>query len=383
MHPSLVFLLVLSAAVAAKAAPGSLPAVSGNALSETRQPASSIDPRLKALKTVPIQRPAQGTSAEEVRQLRQAEAKVWLSQAGKLRAYRENDNVSADDAREARQLEHIALINAENAGDETRKEQRKALLREIRTDQSLPVAQRCEAVARDKYFELQKQQMKVERAPGFRQGGQDALPALKSDSPRHSFDGRLAAYANIERSLIQEFSEAPNGYEGLLHIARDSSPEQGAAIIAELLTLEAVPENVKTQAAIMHARYALAGRSLSELAVDFPLTPDAETWLYTYAGNHRDSIVLAKMLADSKPDTVELIGLCLDRPGAVSSQGNPAGGRPPGRIIQDDGNFSAALVMTAPGLAYAIGGDGQIRTVNLLSELRAARMIANRERGRK
>lgn len=383
MHTPLVFLLALSAAVAAKAAPGAPPAVAGNALSETRQPASSIDPRLKALKTVPIQRPAQGTSAEEVRQLRQAEAKVWLSQAGKLRAYRKDDNVSADDAREARQLEHIALINAENAGDETRKEQRKALLREIRADQSLPVAQRCEAVARDKYFELQKQQMKVERAPGFRQGGQDVLPALKSDSPKHSFDGRLADYANIERSLIQEFSEAPNGYEGLLHIARDSSPEQGAAIVAELLTLEAVPENVKIQAAIMRTRYALAGRSLSELAVDLPLTPDAETWLYTYAGNHQDSIVLAKMLADNKPDTVELIGLCLDRPGVVSSQGNPAGERPPGRIIQDGGDFSAALVMTAPGLAYAIGGDGQIRTVNLLSELRAARMIANRERGRK
>jgi hypothetical protein len=194
-----------------------------------------------------------------------------------------------------------------------------------------------------------------------------------------AIDARLAAYAEIERSLIQEFPDAPNGYEGLLNIARDSPPGQAKTIIAGLLAMETAPSEIKTQAVVMQARYALTGRLASEVAPGLPLTPGRETWLYTWSANSRESVALARMLADGKPDAVELVGILLDKEDAAPP---PAGGNtggeqppphPPGRLLQDDGALSAALVLTGPGLACAIGEDGRVRTVSLLNEIRAAR----------
>jgi hypothetical protein len=207
-------------------------------------------------------------------------------------------------------------------------------------------------------------------------------PASAQAAGENAFDARLAEFAQIERALVAEFPDAPNGYEGLLNIARDSSPKQGAAIVAELLSMETTPSEIKTQAVVMRARYALAGRPVSELAPGLPLAPGKETWLYTWSKSSPESIALARMLADTKPDTVELLGLCLDReaePPLDGSAGEESASIQPGRLIQDDGTLSAALVLTGPGLVYAIGEGGRIRTVNILNELHAARRSANNE----
>ncbi len=122
-----------------------------------------IDPELAALKTVRVQRPEHLAGVAEARAARQAEARIWLEHAEMLRSYRERAP-SPKNRREARRLEYMALLNAEKNGGEAEKERRGQLLEEIRRDTAVPAAQRCEAVARAKYFELRRQKRREARA---------------------------------------------------------------------------------------------------------------------------------------------------------------------------------------------------------------------------
>jgi hypothetical protein len=159
----------------------------------------------------------------------------------------------------------------------------------------------------------------------------------------------------------------------LLNIAHDSPPEQGMAIIRELLQMETLPPAIKIRAVILQSRYALPGRLVSELAPDLTLTPGRETWLYTWSENNPGNLVLAKMLAGDKPPDVELVGLCLDGETVALTQINTGGERPPGRLVRDDGVMSAHLLMSEAGLAYRVDADGVIRSVSLMRDMRDMR----------
>lgn len=63
-----------------------------------------IDPELAALKTVRVQRPEHLANVAEARAARQADARVWLEQAGRLRSYRERA-ASPEHLGEARRLQ--------------------------------------------------------------------------------------------------------------------------------------------------------------------------------------------------------------------------------------------------------------------------------------
>jgi hypothetical protein len=159
----------------------------------------------------------------------------------------------------------------------------------------------------------------------------------------------------------------------LLNIAHDSPPEQGMAIIRELLQMETLPPAIKIRAVILQSRYALPGRLVSELAPGLALTPGRETWLYTWSENNPGNLVLAKMLAGDKPPDVELVGLCLGGETAALTQINTGGERPPGRLVRDDGVMSAHLLMSEAGLAYRVDADGVIRSVSLVRDMRDMR----------
>jgi hypothetical protein len=384
MRSILAYLLVIYASALATAAHEPL-SPAAIASPKSSQPAAPADPKIKALKTVAIQRPAQGASREEAGQLRRAEAEVWLAQAEKLRAYRGDETVTIDNAKEARHLEYVALLNAERAGNEFRKDARAALLQEIRTDRTLPGAQRCEAVGHSKYLELHNQWRKTSRElanalvesatlTGKAKSVEELLiPAVDAKAlavfkTSRSRDKRLAAYAEIERSLIDEFPDAVNGYEGLLNIACDSPESEGMPMVQELLRMENIPAEIKTKAAFMQARYDLLGRMLSEIAPGMGLTAGKEMWIYSWAQESDGSRALGEHLNEMKPGNVELVAFCLDAPNAGNTLENAVKEFPPGRLIHDDGVMGTDLVMNEPGLVYAISAEGKIRTINVLNE---------------
>jgi hypothetical protein len=337
----------------------------------TASEGSGIDPELAALKAVRIMRPERFTDAAKAQAARAAEAGIWLEQAGRLKAYREKAvSVSAENHREARRLEYVALLNAARAGNPSGETRRLQVLGEIRSDKSLSDGARCEAVAYSHYHNLQKRLSERKIASSPADGRRDSLrnqPGMPDEArTEFPFDAYLAECEQVERALIEEFPGAPNGYEGLLCIARDSSQERGAAIVAELMEMKNLPLHLINECRIMQKRYGLTGRRLTGL---LPLTDGKETWIYSWSKDAIGGAMAVKALAERFPGK-EFVGICLDKDTEAARRAAETGG-PPGQQVYDaSGEIAAELGLTSPALLYIADESGCIRSVSGMNEAR-------------
>ncbi|WP_342750654.1 hypothetical protein [Termitidicoccus mucosus] len=328
-----------------------------------------IDPELAALKAVRVTKPGRFASAAEFQSARTAEARAWLEQAAKLRSYQEKA-VAPENHREARKLEYTALLNAARAGDPSGETRRLQMLENIRSDKSFPAGVRCEMVAHSQYHNLQKRLSERKIVPSSADGRRDSRrnqPGTPDEArAEFAFDAYLAECEQVERALIEEFPDAPNGYEGLLCIARDSSQERGAAIVAELMEMKNLPLHLINECRIMQKRYGLTGRRLTGL---LPLTDGKETWIYSWSKDAIGGAMAVKALAERFPGK-EFVGICLDKDTEAARRAAETGG-PPGQQVYDaSGEIAAELGLTSPALLYIADESGCIRSVSGMNEAR-------------
>jgi hypothetical protein len=325
-------------------------------------PPAPVDPEWASLSNVRIRRAPQGAGTVELERAKQAEAKAWAEQADRLLAFRDG-KPDHKKAGEARQLELMTLVYAARAGAAMQEERQAKLLAEVRTDKSLPAALRFEAVAACAYGALQRGERLEEKA-------------------------WLGSCEQIERALVAEFPELPNGYEGLLGVARDSGDEAGRAIVRELLKMDAVPEAVRERAQVLLDRYALIGgaldkvlpaESLKERKKDDGAGKPGPIVVYAWATWSRGSIAFGRMLSETAPAGTRLIGINLDADSAAAREA-ASKEKLPGEILYDadaKGALARDLAMNSAPLAYTADADGRVLSVSAVHDLaRAARKAA-------
>jgi hypothetical protein len=330
---------------------------------------------LQALRPPRPERLPAGADAPARSAVKQQISAGFVAQADQFKAFYVK-NPTHERAGEARRQEAKALINAARAGDTSQSDRVAQLVEVVRKDATLPASARCEVVAMRQYQQVN-------------------LGYLKSDAER------FAAIERIERSLIAEFPEAPNGYEALLQVARSSDDVKGNALAGELTGMTGAPAYVNTAAAKLLERYALDGMALEKLLPE-AATPSSstegksdssgkvcvavppassgaagpasavsggETIIYAWSSTNQGSLAFARQLQKTPPAGDRLIGVDLDSDASVGKAASQAQGLAEPQIYDSTGELAARLKFDSAPLAYIAGADGKIRTVSGVREL--------------
>lgn len=261
-------------------------------------------------------------------------------------------------AKEAKRREALTLLQAWQAGDESREPRRKQLVADLRKDLSLPARQRSEVAAFSENIGVEK------RA--------NLSPAA-----------RLAAYEEVARALVVEFPDLPDAYEALVQIAKDSPDERAPQIVKDVLAWERTPAAIKKEARAIADRYSLLGKNIAEptrlvFAQNNPFSNALGSRLvvYTWSSQHAPSIARAKELAAQLPAQTKLIGVCLDQRDLAPAKARAQAEALPGEQIYDwlgrRGEVAEALGAVDPGLIYLVDAKGVIRSVSAQRDLTAA-----------
>lgn len=269
-----------------------------------------------------------------------------LDEANQLRDFRARYPLHPA-AKESKQLEAVALAFAALKGDTSQDLRRTGLVDELRGDPKLPATQRYEAVAWSKQVALARQK-----------------PATKA--------ALLAAHESIGRDLVREFPAVSTGYASLLGVARDSDPTRGRALAQDLQGMSGAPPALRAEATELLVRLDLIGKPLAPLftgtgaAVPATRTGAKVIVLYTWAGNHKASLVLAGRLAQGAPGWVQFVGICLDQDTARARQTAEQEKLPGTHYYEAQGSAGAlarALHMQHPSMVFLVDAGGVIRDV--------------------
>lgn len=120
------------------------------------------------------------------------------------------------------------------------------------------------------------------------------------------------------RALIAELPRVREGYESLLAIARDTTPELAIGIISDLGRMP-TPPDLQTEAAGILARQKLVGRTLADMiattdvADAWRLSDEAVRIVYCWDGASVGTLApfLAKLAA--RYPQLRWVGVCIDR----------------------------------------------------------------------
>lgn len=244
-------------------------------------------------------------------------------------------------AAEARRLEIVGLIQAEEDGDRSISKRLEKAISELRGNTKIPQSTRAHASAA---FEFTR------GARGKKQ--KDALEAVEKSA----------------RSLMVEFPGEAPAYEAILAVAEAVPLEKSRALAAEIAGSGA-PAEVRLAAQVLVARYGLVAKSLtSELTAEATeqvrkLRSGDPTIIYSWATWAPGSIELGKMLQARRFNAV---GVCLDEdlPAArlVRRRHNLGG-----EHIFDEkgrsGELAAKLKFSTAGQIYLVDAAGVIRDV--------------------
>lgn len=267
-------------------------------------------------------------------------------------------------AKNARGLEALALLEAWLAGDTSQNTRRERLVREIKADRSVSKELRAEVFALADHGAI----------------------VTRRDLTRGE---KLRAHEQATRSLVNEFPELPVGYESLLGIARDSAEPRGSALAREVAGMPGAPEQVKREAQTVLKRGGLLGQSLPALAGpvaggNHPLAAvgTQPVFAYAWASASPMSMLRAKALAARAPAGTRFVGVCLDRGDTAAARARAAAEQLPGEQIFDPagplGLLAQRLAFTEPGLIYAADAQGTIRSVTAHQHLDPAAALSGR-----
>jgi len=279
------------------------------------------------------------------------------SDADKLKDF-QSKHATHREAKEAKRLEALLLVQAWQIGDAVSDARRNQLVSEIRGDPSIPEAKRAEVAALADH-------VGVEKRPGL------------------SGPAKLLAYEQIIRGLNVEFPTMPNGYEALVQVAKHSDDSKARALAREVAAMPAAPKAVRDEADALARRYDLIGKSLPEIA--FPVLGPGNVAeraqrkpviVYSWATFARGSIALAKDIAANAPPGIAIIGVNLDTRDLAPARQLATSEKLPGDQVYDwmgrKGDLAQRIFLLDPGVAYLVGRDGIIRSVSAHHDLKAA-----------
>lgn len=285
---------------------------------------------------------------------------TFLSQADQLKAFYTQYPTHLS-AKEAKQREVTALAFAALNGDSTQDARRQSALAAVRSDSGLSVAQRSEAVAWSGRVAIKRQNLKSAAAV-------------------------LAAEESLTRTLIQEFPGQTDGYNSLLGIARDSSPERGQVIARDVLAMREAPAKSKTDAQRLLERYALVGKPIAPIlqkagaASLLPSTGGKVTVVYTWNAAAPQSLTRAGRMAVQAPKA-RFIGVCLDSNLASARQAASTRNAPGDQYYNASGPtnpLATGLAIQEPLAVYLVDRNGVIRDVKGATDF--ASKVANLEK---
>lgn len=245
-------------------------------------------------------------------------------------------------AAEARRLEILSLVQAEENGAAATGNRLDKLVADYRTDSTVAASQRALGAGA---FELSR-----------------AMRAATTHSER------LTAMERAARGLLREFPTEAPGYEALLAVA-EASPTDASSTLAAELAAASAPASVKKSAQILSERYALLGRALREQltieTIDLvgKMRAGEPIVVYSWASWAPGSIELGKMIQARR---FNAIAVCLDAdlPAAKSVQKKYNLG---GEHVYDEkgtlGALAVKLRYSAPGQIYLVDVGGVIREV--------------------
>lgn len=283
--------------------------------------------------------PAEAAREQETRRLFQvADAAIHFSA----------EHSSHPKAKEAGRIAARSLLQAALAGNASRVGEAKALVEEIRRDQSQPAGDRLDLSVLAEAVRLRPQA-----------------------GNRREF---LAAHESSARALIGEFPREPGAYRALLRAAQNHPLDSEAIRIARDLVAMNPPAEVAAEARAFLDRQALVGRSLAALAA--PVAgrdnPFAETKgrgfvLYTWSVAQPASVQAGKQLAGRLPPAAVLVGINLDED-VAAARALVAAEALPGRQLYDAralaGPLAQALKLDRAGQVYVADRQGLLRSVS-------------------
>lgn len=255
-------------------------------------------------------------------------------------------------AKEAEQSEALCLNYAAFYGNTAVETRRLASVEAVRKDAGVEAGKRFEVVAWSNQVALKKL------------GVQTATT-------------RLVEHERFARGLISEFPTVHLGYESLLAVARDSAPERGRTIAADLLALTP-PTNVRTETQDLLGRLGVVGQSAVTILTQAgaktlaDLSTGKVLLLYAWSKNDPRSISAAKRLVITAP-TATLIGVSLDTD-VSAAQATATRESLPGTQHFDVrgplGSIASALKFSRPAQAYLADQSGIFRDANALVRTR-------------
>jgi hypothetical protein len=184
----------------------------------------------------------------------------------------------------------------------------------------------------------------------------------------------LEAFESVARRHAQEFPDYPDVYEPLVHIAGDTPNDERAQKLAREILASPAPAAIKQFAQLLLDRQTLVGQSIEpllgrQLAAKIK---GQDVIVYSWSARSRLSSKLVDELKTQAPAAAVLIGINLDTD-IANAEAFAAQASLPGELIYNaqgrGGSLPVLLKMNVPGLAYAVGKDGKVRSVSVACDV--------------
>jgi hypothetical protein len=253
-------------------------------------------------------------------------------------------------AAEARRLEILSLIQAEQSGEAAAGGRLAQAVASLRTDRKLPARIRAHGAAA---YEFTR-----------------AVRGQPSEAARQD------ALEKTARTLIQEFPAETPGYEALLALSKAAEPAKAEALARELAAAD-VPAPIRTSAQTLLDRYALVGRRFAEILpasaneLKTSLPEGQPIIVYSWATWGPGSIELGRMIQARR---FAALGICLDDDLDAARRLQHEAGLG-GQHVYDEkgraGEIATPLRFSTAGQIYLVDAQGVIRDVRGGQDLEA------------
>lgn len=269
---------------------------------------------------------------------------TYLSQADQFLLF--GKKAAPAQAREAKRLEALALLFAQQLGDDSQGRRLEQAVAAVRRDPQLTAHDRYEVAALADHQKLARQQRKLTRGK------------------------RVAGLEQVERALVTEFPDQPDSYEALLHLAESElTGDEACRIARDLAVTVGPPTWVVTRAQTLLQRYALVGQPLARLwPTTVPALPaGGPVVLYSWSSDSPASLVLAQDLAKRFPAGTLFLGVCLDEDvvlGQSLADQFGLSGAPFYDAQGPQGLLAQRLMLNDAGLVYLADEGGVLRSVS-------------------
>lgn len=247
---------------------------------------------------------------------------------------------------EARRIEVLALLDAEEEGEATAPARVERTVAQIRQDKSMSELARAGAVAA---FEYRR--------------------ALRGAA---SPDSRLGLTEATARRMLAEFPASDVGPTAMLAVASASDVVKAAALAEEVIA-KSTDERSRAAARVVRLRSALVGRPLRVLLPTVPavqaLPRGTPLIVYSWSADAAGSVDFGRMVQARR---FTALGVCLDTDVTRGQEAQRAANLGGTHIYDAKGTagvVAEALALNAPGLVYLIDRTGVIRDVRGLNGL--------------